>query len=99
MTLKALCALVAPLLLVALKDVLHKLLMALVGRRVVEWLVLNALDWLAKHSKSRVDDELVAIVREELKAPAPSQASPAGVQAPPEASSEPALCPTCGKPL
>jgi hypothetical protein len=101
MTLKAILAIVTPLLLVALKDVLHRILMAIVGRKVVEWLVMNALDWLAKHSKSRVDDELVEIVRQELKAPAGSdsdKASPAGVEASPEAS-EAAICPTCGKQL
>lgn len=98
---KYVLALAGPLLLVALKDVLHRILMALVGRKVVEWLVLSALDWLAKHSKSRVDDELVEIVRAELKAPAASQAGPAGESSAPTAaaSEEPAICPACNRPL
>jgi hypothetical protein len=68
-TLKLLLALLTPVLIASLKDVLHRILMALVGRKVVEWAVLSALEWLAKRTDSHVDDELVDIVKKALQPP------------------------------
>lgn len=94
-----LLAVLAAVALASLKDVLHRLAMAIVGPKVVEWLVLSALRWLAKQTKSNADDALLEHVEAALGATEPSPALELSKEAQPTEASAPQLCPTCAQPL
>lgn len=59
-------AALATLALASLRNALGRIFMAVIGPKIVEWAVLKALEWLAQQTKSAVDDELVAKVKEAL---------------------------------
>lgn len=84
MTLNSLLALLGSVLLISLKDILYRILMTIVGRRLVEYMVLSALRWLAKRTDSNVDDDLVQKLENALQDTPSSVESPIDPK-PPEA--------------
>lgn len=65
--LKGITGVLMAVLLASLRDVIHQIFLTLVGKRIVKFLVLSALEWLAKRTDNKVDDELVAQVKQALE--------------------------------